>query len=113
MARKAIAEHGIDAPDITVPGGSTAGTIVDISKELLIPANCSKKIGRDFVFCFQVIHERVGVANVRHLIAGEENFAPNLPMPPLVTDVLYESDLIVITNAFSGGEIGALLYARK
>jgi len=43
------------------------------------------------------------------LKAGEEDFAPKLPVTPLVTDILGESDLIVITDALAGRKGGTFL----
>ena len=63
----------------------------------------------DFVFGFEIVSERVGVADVGDLEATKENFTPELPMPPFIADVLGERDLIVIADAFAGGKIRTLL----
>src|SRR6266481_4188192 len=99
MASETIRERGFDAPDVAIPGSFATGTIIDVGKELLVPTNGGEELGCYLVFRFEIVRERVGVADVRNLKAGEEDFAPKLPVTPLVTDILGESDLIVITDA--------------
>src|SRR5258707_14765511 len=113
MASEAVAERGVDAPDIAIPRCFAASAVIYVRKELLVPTNGGKKLGCDFVFRFEIVRERVGVADIWDLKSGEENLAPELPMPPLVADVFSESDLVVVADVFAGGKIRTLFSNRK
>lgn len=42
MAGETVAEDGIDAPNVTIPGSFAAGAVVDIGEKLLVPTNGSE-----------------------------------------------------------------------
>src|SRR6266481_1781407 len=113
MAGEAVAQDGIDAPDVAIPRSFASGTVIYIGEKLLVPTDGGEELRCDFVFCFEVVREGVGVADIWNLKAGEENFTPKLPVAPLVTDVFGESDLVVVADAFARRKGGALFRNRK
>jgi hypothetical protein len=59
---EAIAERGIDPPDIVAP--PRAGLFfADGAEELLVPPQRAVKLRSEFVFRFAIIGERVGISN--------------------------------------------------
>src|SRR2546421_9912638 len=56
-----ISNRGVDAPEILTPAEAVSSPIVDGSKQLLVPAQRTEKLRREFIFGFKIIGERVRV----------------------------------------------------
>lgn len=65
-------------------------------EELLIPADCGKKLRRKFILSLDVIANRVDISESRHLETNFVRFGPQLPMAPGKGDVLPEQKLMKI-----------------
>ncbi len=92
---EAVAQRGINPPDIMAVGDGLARRIAPGREQFLIPAQRAEKLRRDFVFRLQIIGEDVGVAETRDFEASLKRFRPELQMSARVADVLPENKLPV------------------
>src|SRR4029077_8859069 len=79
-----------------------AVAIADRSKQLLVPANGAKELRRKLVFCFDVVSERICVANMRNFEPRFINFGPDLQIMPGKTGILPKNKFAIIIDVVSG-----------
>ena len=101
VIREAIADGGVDAPDVVAPFRA-ALFIADRAEELLVPAQRTEKLWSDFVFRFEVVGKSVGIADPRHLEARFEKLRPELEVMPGEGKVLRQDKLVIVPDAPTG-----------
>ena len=84
------------------PADRFSAADIDLTEELLVPAERAEKLRSEFVLRFQVIRERVRVTDARNLKTGLVNFRPDLQMMPGETCVLPHNQLPVIADITAG-----------
>ena len=94
---EAIAQRGVDPPDIVTPLFPLI-FIPDRAEKLLVPTQRAVKLRGDFVFRFEVIGKGVGVADVRDLEARFKKFRPKLKVMPREGNVLRQDELAIIAE---------------
>src|SRR5437773_8687390 len=94
-----VSNRSVDAPQILTPAEAALSPILDGSKNLLIPAQRTEKLGREFIFGFKIICERVRVADPRHLEARFVKFRPYLQVVPGKARILSQNKFAKIANA--------------
>jgi DNA-binding transcriptional MocR family regulator len=94
----------VDAPHVAVPRYGVAGAVGDVFENLLIPARADEPAGVRLVLRFDVVRERVEIADVRHLEAREEHLRPNAPSPRGVCEIGRGGGLREITDVLAGVE---------
>src|SRR5258707_11113606 len=77
-----VSNCSVDAPQILTPAQTTLSSVVDGSKDLLVPAHRTEKLGCEFIFRFKIIGERVRVTDPRNFKTRFVNFRPQLQMMP-------------------------------
>src|SRR5437660_3164869 len=83
-----------------------AVAIGDRAKQLLVPANGAKELRRKLIFCFDVVSERICVANVRNFEPRFIKFGPDLQMMPGETGILPKNKFAIIIDVASGWQRG-------
>jgi hypothetical protein len=68
VIREAIAESGVDPPDIVAPLRAVI-LIADRAEELLVRAPRTEELWSDFVFRLKVVGKSVGISDPVHLEA--------------------------------------------
>ena len=71
-----VSNRSVDAPKILTPADAALSSIVDGSKDLLIPAQRTEKLRRKFIFRLKIIGERVRVTDPRNFKTRFVNFGP-------------------------------------
>jgi hypothetical protein len=61
-----VSNRSIDASQILTPAEAALSAIIDRSKDLLVPAHRTEKLGCEFIFRFKIIGERVRVTDPRN-----------------------------------------------
>src|SRR5207237_4695451 len=82
MRRETVTSCDIDAAQILTPANIASCTIADGPKELLVPAERTKELRREFIFRLKIIGERVSIAYTGNLETRFINFRPQLKMVP-------------------------------
>src|SRR4029077_8147937 len=90
--------RSVDPPQILTPAQTTLSSVVDGSKNLLVPAQRAEKLRCKFIFSFKIIGERVCVTDPRNFKTRFVNFRPQLQVMPGEAGILTENEFVVITN---------------
>jgi hypothetical protein len=104
MRGKSIPDGHVNTPKIIAPPSASSGNIRNGIEKLLVPAQGAEELRGEFVFSFNVIGERVGVADPRNLKANLVKLRPKLKMVIGITDILANKKLMIIADVFSGRE---------
>src|SRR5215472_10561211 len=78
-----------------------AEAIIERAEDLLIPANRTKELRRKLIFCFDVVSERICVANIRNLEPRFIKFGPQLQMMPGEAGVLSKNKFAIVIDVTS------------
>src|SRR5438552_4985670 len=95
---EAVSNRSVDPPQILAPAQTTLSSVVDGSKNLLVPAQRAEKLRCKFIFSFKIIGERVCVTDPRNFKTRFVNFRPHLQVMPGEAGILTENEFVVITN---------------
>src|SRR5688572_33484389 len=106
VSGKTVAERSVDPPGGIIPTLLSVRIVLHLPEELLVPAQGAEKARGDFVFCFQVAGQRVGIPGVRHLESRGEHLPPELQAMPGIADIGANSALQIITSLPAGRETG-------
>src|SRR6266404_5051645 len=98
MCRETVASCNVDAAQILTPADATSCAIADGPEELLVPAERAEQLGRKLIFRFEIVGERVRIADTWHLKTRLIKFCPQLQMVPRETRVLTKNELPVIVD---------------
>ena len=93
-----VSNRSVDAGKILAPAKIAPSPIVDGSKDLLVPAQRTEKLRREFIFRLKIIGERVRVTDPRNFETRFVNFRPQLQVMPGKAGVLPENKFPVITK---------------
>ena len=104
--REAIRCGDVDSAEVSTPLNIMAVAITDCAEELLVPAKRAKELRRKLIFCFDVVSERICVANMRNLEARFIKFDPHLQMTPGKAGVLPKNELAIIVDVASWRQRG-------
>src|SRR5439155_9394838 len=98
---EAIAESGVDAPDVVAPSCAFI-LVADCAEELLVPTQCAEELWSDFVFCLEVVGERIGVADAGYLESCFVKLCPQLEVMPREGKILRQDQFAIVANAATG-----------
>src|SRR5215469_8629188 len=104
--REAICCGDVDSAEVWTPLNIMAEAIIDCVEELLVPANRTKELRRELIFCFDVVSKCICVANMRNFEARFIKFGPDLQMVPGKTGVLAKNKFAIIIDVASGRQGG-------
>src|SRR5437868_11711493 len=102
MCCETVGDRGIYPPKVITPPNATACTVGHGIEQLIVPAERSKKLGREFIFHLKIVSECVRVAYPRHFETGFVEFRPQLQMMPGEADILPENKLPIVADVASG-----------
>ncbi len=100
--REAIRRGDVDSAEVLTPLNIMTVAITDRAEELLVPANGAKELRRKLIFCFDVVSERIRVANMRNLEARFIKFRPDLHMTPGEAGILAKNKFAIIIDVAPG-----------
>src|SRR5450432_4163856 len=96
--REAIAEGGIDAPDVVAPFRAALFKW-DSPEELLVPTQRAEELWSDFVFRLDIVSDSVGIPDTGHLETRFVGFCPQLEVMPREGEILCQNELSIVADA--------------